>query len=220
MPVPNLVSPDQIIQQLFWRYATKKFDSNKTIPDSLWHALEQSLVLSPSSFGLQPWKFYVVRNPDLRQQLKECAWGQSQVTDASHLVVFAYKLGIDSKDVNPYIDHMSDVRNTPKDKLEGLESMIKGFLQDPPFPLDPDSWAIRQVYIALGFFMYSATMMGIDTCPMEGFIPAKADEVLSLQEQGFSTAVLCAAGYRASDDKYADMRKVRYDTKDVVEYID
>ncbi len=214
------LTPDQILQQLKWRYATKKFDPDQKISDDDWHALEQSLVLAPSSFGLQPWKFFVIRNPALRQQLLHPAWDQSQIVEASHLVVLAIKTDISASDVAPYIDRIAEVRQMPKDKLEGLENMIKGYLKEPPYPLQPDSWSAKQVYIALGFFLYSAALLGIDTCPMEGFIPAKFDEILGLPDQGYAATVLCAAGYRAADDKYADLAKVRYETADVVQYMD
>lgn len=214
------LSADQILQLLNWRYATKKFDPAKKIPNDTWHALEQSLVLAPSSFGLQPWKFFVIRTPDLRKKLQAAAWGQSQVVDASHLVVFAIKQGVNAGDVDPYLDRMAEVRQTSRDNLQGLEDMIKGFLKEPPFPFAPDAWSARQIYIALGFFLYSAAMLGVDACPMEGFVPAQVDEILGLPEQGYSAVVLCTAGYRADDDKYADMAKVRYETGDVVEYVD
>jgi nitroreductase len=214
------LSETQVLEQLHWRYATKKFDPARKIADDTWHALEQSLVLAPSSFGLQPWKFFVIRNPDIRQRLQAAAWGQSQVVDASHLVVFAIEKGVNAGDVDPYVDRMAEVRQTSKDKLQGLEDMIKGFLKEAPFPLDPDAWSARQVYIALGFFLYSAAMLGVDTCPMEGFVPDQVNEILDLPEQGYSAVVMCAAGYRAEDDQYADKAKVRYETEDVVQYID
>ncbi|MGB3300724.1 MAG: NAD(P)H-dependent oxidoreductase [Phormidesmis sp.] len=219
MSKPSL-TPDQIIQTLNWRYATKKFNPDKKIPDNVWHALEQSLVLAPSSFGMQPWKFFVVRNPDTRQKLVEFAWGQAQVTEASHLVVLAIKKDIGPDDIAPYINRISEVREVPESKLEGFANMIKGYLTDPPFPLEPDKWSAQQVYLALGFFLYSAALLGIDTCPMEGFIPSKFDDILGLPQQGYSAVVICPAGYRAEEDKAADMAKVRYETEQVVEYID
>lgn len=219
MDTPDL-TPDQIIQRLNWRYAAKKFDPDKEISDDAWKALEQSLVLAPSSFGMQPWKFFVIRKPELRQQLLEHAWGQSQVVDAAYLVVLAIKTGINASDVDPYIDRVAEVRQMPKDQLEGLENMIKGYLKDPPYPLEPDAWSAKQLYIALGFFLYSAALLGIDACPMEGFVPSKFDEILGLSEQGYAATVLCTAGYRAKDDKYADLAKVRYETADVLQYFD
>jgi nitroreductase len=219
MTTPHL-SPEQILQTLNWRYATKKFDPTQTIPDATWQALEQSLVMAPSSFGLQPWQFFVIRNPEIRQQLQEAAWGQSQVVDASHLVVLAIKTDTNASDVDRYIDRMATVRQTSKENLQGLENMVKGYLKEPPFPLDVNAWAAKQVYIALGFFLYSAALLGIDACPMEGFNPAKVDNLLGLPEQGYAAVALCAAGYRAADDKYAEMAKVRYPTTEVVQYLD
>ena len=219
MSKPDL-TPDQILTTLEWRYATKKFDSNKKIPDDVWKALEQSLVLAPSSFGMQPWKFFIVRNEELRQQLVEYSFNQDKVATASHLVVFAIKKDIGTEDVPHYIDRVSEVRNVPKEKLEGLSNLIKGYLNEPPFPLEPDKWSAKQVYIALGFFLYSAALLGIDTCAMEGLIPAKYDEILGLSKQGYSAVVLCAAGYRAEDDDAASQAKVRYPTEEVISYID
>ncbi len=213
----TLVSPEQVLQQLNWRYATKKFDPAKKIPAEVWHNLENSLVLAPSSFGLQPWKFFVVNNPEIRQQLVEHSWGQTQVVDASHLVVLAIKKDLSEADVDYYIKYMSDVRQVPVDALQGLANVIKNFLNNPPVNLK--EWAARQVYIALGQFMTAAAMLGIDTCPMEGFNPAKYDEILGLTEQGYSAVVVCPAGYRAADDKYAAMPKVRYPSEEVVQYV-
>ena len=214
------MTPDQILKTLNWRYATKKFDSSKKISAEDWQALEQSLVLAPSSFGQQPWKFFVIRNSSLRQQLQQQAWDQSQVTDASHLVVLAIKQGIDNDDVDRYLDRVMEVRQTPKEKLAGMEKAIKGFLENPPFPLEPNDWSTRQVYLALGFLVYSAALLKIDACPMEGFKPAECDKLLGLSDRGYASRVLCALGYRSPEDKLADMAKVRYATDEVVEYVD
>lgn len=213
-------APDQVIETLNWRYATKDFDPDKKIPDDVWHALEQSLVLAPSSFGMQPWKFFVVRNPEVRQQLVEHSFDQVKIAEASHLVVLAIQKDIGADDVPDFIDRMAEVRDMPKEKLEGFANMVKGYFKEPPFPLEPDKWSAKQVYLALGFFLYSAALLGIDTCAVEGFVPAKYDEILGLSETGYSAVVLCVAGYRSEDDKAADMAKVRYETDRVVEYID
>ena len=218
--INTLLTPEQVIEQLNWRYATKQFDPTKKIPESVWKTLEQSLVLSPSSFGLQPWKFFVVRSPEIRDRLLEHSWGQKQVVEASHLVVLAIKKDTDEADVDRYVARMSEVRSIPIENLQGYADMVKGYLQNPPYPLNVNEWAARQTYIALGFYLTCAAMLGIDTCPMEGFIRAKYDEVLGLNKQGYSAVVICPAGYRANDDKYATMPKVRYATEDVVDYID
>jgi nitroreductase len=213
------LSPDYVLQQLHWRYAVKKFDSTKKIPDELWTVLEQSLVLAPSSYGLQPWKFFVIDNPEIRQQLVEHSWGQTQVVDASHLVVFAIKKDLSAADVDRYIERIAEVRQTPLETLEGFSGVMKGFLNQPPYPLDINAWSTRQVYIALGQYMTCAAMIGIDTCPMEGLMPDNYDEVLGLPAQGYKTVVVCPAGYRAADDKYAELPKVRFATADVVEHV-
>ena len=213
------MTPERVLEKLKWRYAVKKFDANKKIPDTVWQVLEQSLVLSPSSFGLQPWKFFVVENPETREQLLPHSWGQKQVVDASHLVVLAIKEDIDKADVDRYVKRMADVQQVPVENLEKFGEVVKGFLANPPFPFEVNSWSTRQVYIALGFLMTCAAMLEIDTCPMEGIVPSEYDRVLGLSTKGYSTAVVCTLGYRAEDDAAADKAKVRFPTEEVVEYL-
>ncbi|MGF1488367.1 MAG: NAD(P)H-dependent oxidoreductase [Prochloraceae cyanobacterium] len=211
-------SPKQVKEQLYWRYATKKFAPNKKIPEATWQVLEQSLVLAPSSFGLQPWKFIVVRNPEIRSKLVEHSFGQTMVVDASHLVVLTVKKDLNEADVDEYIQRIAEVRQTTPDKLAGFSNQIKGFLAQAP--IDLNAWSTRQVYIALGQFMTCAAMLEIDTCPMEGFNPPKYDEILGLTDTRYSSVVLCPAGYRADDDKYSSLPKVRFSTDKVVDYMD
>ena len=214
------LSPEQALERLHWRYATKKFDPDKKIPETTWKTLEQSLVLSPSSFGLQPWQFLVVRNPKIRQKLLEPAWGQKPVVEASHLVVFANKLEVNEADVERHIQRMAQVQQVSPKKLSGFANMVKGYFEEPPFPLDTNKWAAKQTYLALGFFLTCAAVMGIDTLPMEGFIPPQFDKILGLKDKGYSSVVICAAGYRAEDDAYAAKPKVRFPSDRVVQYID
>ena len=214
------LSPEQVLKQLHWRYATKKFDPDKKIPETTWKTLEQSLVLAPSSFGLQPWHFLVVRNPEIRQKLLEPAWGQQPVIEASHLVVFANKLEVNEADVEHHVQRMAEVQQVSPEKLSGFANMVKGYLEEPPFPLDTNKWAAKQTYLALGFFLTCAAMMGIDTLPMEGFLPTQFDEILDLKDKGYSSVVICAAGYRAKDDAHAAKPKVRFPRDRVVQYID
>lgn len=213
------MNAEQILNQLQWRYATKKFNPNKKIAAADWQALEQSLVLSPSSFGMQPWKFFVVENSETRQEILPHAWGQKQVVDASHLVVLAIKLGVDGSDVERQAARMAEVQQVPTEKLSGYEDTVKSFLKDPPFPFEVNSWSTRQVYLALGMLLHSAAALEIDSCPMEGFVPKECDRILGLPEQGYHSVVLCALGYRAEDDKAAERAKVRFPTSEVVQYI-
>ncbi len=213
---PEFLSTDQLLAHLQWRYAVKKFDPTRKISSADWHALEQSLILSPSSFGLQPWKFFVVKTPELREQLVEFSWGQTQVVDASHLVVLAIQTNVDEAYVDHYIAHTAEVRQMPAENLAPFAKVIKDFLNRMS-PDDLKAWAKLQVYIALGQLMTSAAHIGIDTCPMEGFIPEKYDQILGLTAKGYSAAVLCPVGYRDSTDPYAQNAKVRFSTAEMIE---
>lgn len=212
------IAPDAVLAALNWRYACKKFDPAKKIPADTWAALEQSLVLSPSSYGLQPWKFFVVENPAVREQLLPHSWGQRQIVDASHLVVFAVKENMNAADAERLIARTSTVRSIPTEKLEGYKGMMVGSLTRTPAP-EIDVWMSRQVFIALGVFLTTAAMLGVDTCPMEGFVPEKYDEILGLTAKGYASRVVATVGYRASDDATATMAKVRYETRELIERV-
>jgi nitroreductase len=211
------VKPETVVEQLRWRYATKKFDPVRTIPPDTWAALEQALVLTPSSYGLQPWKFFVVTDRAVKAKLPEHSWGQRQPQDCSHMVVLALKANLGEADVDRHVARVSEVRGQPVEALARFKQTMMGSLADPPF--DVNDWAARQVYIALGQFMACAALLGIDTCPMEGIDPAKYDEVLGIGAQGYRTVVACPAGYRAVDDKYAQVPKVRFRVEDVIQVI-
>jgi len=211
------VPPETVVEQLRWRYATKKFDRARTIPEETWAALEQALVLTPSSYGLQPWRFFVVTDPAVKAQLPAHSWGQRQPQDCSHMVVLALKAGLGEADIDRYLSRIGEVRGQAVESLAGFKRVMMGSLTDPAIVVN--EWAARQVYIALGQFMACAAVMGVDTCPMEGIDPARYDEVLGLGAQGYQTVVGCAAGYRAADDKYAQTPKVRFKTEDVVHRI-
>ena len=214
----NIVSGEAVVRQLQWRYATKKFDSTRKIPAGDWSSLEQALVLTPSSYGLQPWKFFVVTNPAVKATLPPFSWGQTQPNDCSHMVVLAIKKDLSEADIDRYLARMSEVRGTPIGALGSFRQMMVGSLV-PPKGFDINDWAARQVYIALGQFMTAAALMGIDTCPMEGIDPTKYDEALGLDRLGYHTVVACPAGYRSSDDKYSTVPKVRFKTEDVIQII-
>jgi len=212
-PVPDEV----VLRQLHWRYATKKFDPTRKIAAEDWRSLEQALVRSPSSFGLQPWKFFVVTDPDLKATLKTASWNQSQITDASHLVVFAIKKNLGAADVDRYLARIAEVRSVPLESLDGFKKMLLGSLSRPVEEVN--AWATRQLYIALGFFLSAAAMLGIDACPMEGFQPEQYDAILGLTEMGYGATVLATAGYRADDDPYVKLPKVRFKPEDVVVHL-
>jgi nitroreductase len=211
-----LLSPDALVDFLQWRYATKKYDSAKKLDAATWKALEESLVLSPSSYGLQPWKFFVVQDPALRAKLREKAWGQSQVTDASHLVVFAHRTDLTEADIDRYLARIAEVRGGTVESMDGYRQMMVGNLVEGPKRATIGDWAARQAYIALGQLMTSAAALGVDTTPMEGFDPAAFDQILGLEGSGYASAVVCAVGHRAGADAYAALPKVRFATEDLV----
>ena len=213
------LSPASLVQQLQWRYATKHFDPQRPIPTEVWAALEQSLILTPSSYGMQPWKFIILnRDAALRERLVGCSWGQRQVADSSHYVVFAVRTEITAADVERYVDRIAEVRSVDKSTVEPLRKMIDGGIVKRMNAAQQQEWASRQAYIALGNFMTSAAVLGVDTCPMEGIDPAQYDEILGLRGSGYATCVGCAAGYRAETDKYARLAKVRYTAQQVMEH--
>lgn len=207
-----------ILSALNWRYACKVFDSSRKIPAETWTQLEQSLVLTPSSFGLQPWKFLIIQDQELREKLVPHAWNQRQIADCSHLVVMTVPKVMNEDHLDANIARMVEVRGGTADALAGFRKMVVGFRNGMEAKGGLETWAKLQSYIALGQFMLSAALLEVDTCPMEGFIPAKFDEVLGLESSGYTTAVLCPAGYRSADDRYAGLPKVRFEAKDVVEY--
>lgn len=211
------ITPNQIIDSLKWRYATKAFDPDKKIGEDLWKTLEESLVLTPSSFGLQPWEFVVVKDPEIREQLVEFSWNQRQVADASHLLVIAARTDIDEDFVDTFVGRIEEIRGE-EGVFGGYRDMMVGFINNLDEPATAN-WAKLQTYIALGQFMTTAAMLGIDACPMEGFVPKKYDEILGFEEKNLTTAVLCPAGYRSEEDKYASLPKVRYEQSDLVRYI-
>ena len=211
-------TPSDVLQQLNWRYAVKRFDPQRRIADDVWSALEQSLVLAPSSFGLQPWKFVVVATPALRQQLHAASWNQSQVVEASHYVVIAGLRTTTADDVDRFLLRQCELRGTPVESLAGYRKMIVGFLAKGWAAKDLAGWNAHQCYLALGQFMTAAAMLGVDTCPMEGIDMATYDRLLGLDGSRYTTLCACAAGYRAADDKYATARKVRFAADEVVEH--
>jgi nitroreductase len=213
------IATTDLLSALTWRYATKKFDPTKTIAAATWTALEDALVLTPSSYGLQPWQFLIVTSPKLKAELKPLSWNQAQVTDCSHYVVFTIKKNLTAADVDRFVARTAEIRNTTVESIMGYRNIMVSDVVHGARSFNVNEWATRQTYIALGNFMTSAALLGVDTCPMEGIEPVKYDKVLNLHETGYSTVVACAAGYRAEDDKYADLAKVRFAKSDVIKLL-
>jgi len=215
------VEASTLLENLKWRYAVKKFDSTRKIPEATWKSLEEVLVLSPSSFGLQPWRFFLVKDASVREQLRAVSWNQPQVTDASHLVVLARRTSVTTADVDKYVERIAAVRGVPVASIADYRQMMLGSVSNPAgLPGgNMDTYTRSQVYIALGFLLFAAAQFGVDACPMEGFDPAAYDKILGLPGLGYNATVVGALGYRASDDWLASLPKVRYETKDLIQTI-
>lgn len=210
---------NELIAALEWRYATKVFDSTRKIPADVWAALEKTLVLTPSSYGLQPYKFLIIDNPAKRTELLPHTWGQKQVVDASHFVVFAARTKMTEADVDKLVDLTIALRNLPSGALNTYRDIIVGDIVNGARGKISHEWATRQSYIALGNLMTAAAVLKVDACPMEGLVPAEYDTILGLENSGYATAVACALGYRSAGDKYSSLAKVRYKINELVRHI-
>lgn len=198
-----------LTEALTWRYATKQFDSQKKITESDWQILEKALLLTPSSFGLQPYKFIVVTDQSIKDQLTPVCWNQAQVSQCSHFVIFARKSEVTLETVAEYVELIAATREVPVESLKYLHEMMNGFVSGST-PEKLAEWAARQAYIALGNLMTAAAILKIDNCPMEGISAPDVDRILNLHAQGCHSVVACALGYRAVEDKYAGLKKVRF----------
>ena len=198
-----------ILEAMKWRYATNKFDPSKKLTEEQLNELLETMILTPSSFGLQPWRFIVVTNPEIRAELQKAGYNQPKIVEASHLIVFAVEKSIDDKFVDTYVESISQTRGVAIADLKGYEDMMKGAMSSRT-PEQRVEWAARQAYIALGVLVTAGASLGIDVAPMEGFDPKKFDEILGLDKMGLESKVLAAVGFRASDDVSANYPKVRY----------
>lgn len=207
-----------ILEKLEWRYAVKKFDAGKKLTTPQLDRIIAATRLSASAYGLQPYKILVIENPAIRERLKTASWGQSQITDASHLVVFARVDDLNESHVDGYTKNISETRNINPEDLAGFAGMMKGTVNG----LDEDkaaAWTSKQAYLALGTLLTAAAAEGIDACPMEGFNAAQYDEILGLKDKKLATVVIAAIGFRAEDDVMQHAKKVRKPIAELVELI-
>jgi len=197
-----------------WRYATKKFDTTKKVSVEDLATLKEAIQLSASSFGLQLYKVIIVENPELRAQLQSASWGQSQIVDASHLIVFANQTTVENVDVDKYLNNVAATRNLPIDALTGYGDYMKGFIGNLPEEVKP-TWTAKQTYIALSNLLNAAAELKIDVTPMEGFIPAQYNEILGLDKLNLNAALVAAVGYRHEEDATQHYAKVRKSNEDL-----
>ncbi len=203
------------IDALLWRYATKQFDPSRKIPTQTWSKIEEALVLTPSSFGLQPWKFAVVTDQAIREKLVAVSWNQKQPVECSHLVVISRIERMDEQHVDTHLSRVAKLRGISTESLAPFKKMIMDFVNGSSEEFLAE-WMSKQCYIALGNLMTTAAQLGVDNCPMEGFAKEEYDKILGLPEKGCRSVVLCALGYRHPDDKFGKLAKVRFAPEDVI----
>ncbi len=211
------LSVSQLIDSYQWRYAVKRFDPSRQLDATTWAAIERSLVLTPSSFGLQPWRFIVISSPENKAKLPAISWNQPQPGDCSHMVVFAARKTVDQVYVDAFLARTAEQRNVPVETLVGYRTVVLEFLQNAAGR--QLAWSSNQAYIALGQLLASAAMLGVDACPMEGIVSAEYDKLLGLEGGDYTTIVGCALGYRHAEDRYASLAKVRFDASYLVSHL-
>lgn len=196
------------IENQNWRYATKKFDANKKVSETDLQLLKEAMRLSASSYGLQPYQIIFIENTDLRAKLQPAAWGQSQIVEASHLVVFANITNFGDREIDEAIQNLTITRGLPAEALKGYGDFMKSKITT--LPLDKrDIWTARQTYLALGNLMNAAAELKIDVTPMEGFEPAQFNEILGLEAMNLNAALVATIGYRHEEDQTQHYVKVR-----------
>ncbi|WP_405383464.1 NAD(P)H-dependent oxidoreductase [Maribacter sp. LLG6340-A2] len=209
---------NNVLDKLNWRYATKMFDTSKKVSKEDLNTLLDAARLTASSYGLQPYHFYVIEDEDTRSKLRKASYDQAQITDASYLLVLANKPTFDESLVDDYIDNIIETRGVSRENLDGYSQMMKGALMGLP-DAQKNSWTANQTYIALGNLMTIAAEMEIDTCPMEGFDNAQYNEILGLNDKNLNAAVVLAIGYRSEEDQTQHYPKVRYSKEEIITHI-
>jgi nitroreductase len=203
------LTSEQIINTYNWRYATKAFDPERKVSPENWETLQEALRLSPSSFGLQPWHFFSIKSSDLREKLLPHTWGQQQIIDCSHYLVCCTRTDIDVAFVEEFIASTAEQRDVTTESLQGYQDVVVDFITKLPM-VHRIEWSQRQTYLALQRLMDTAALLEIDTCPIEGFVPAEYNEILDLPSRNLTASVCCAIGYRSPEDKYAQLPKSRF----------
>ena len=196
------------IKNANWRYATKKFDATKKVSDADLQTLKEAIRLSASSYGLQPYQVILVENPELRAQLQPAAWGQAQIVDASHVLVFANYTNIGDAEIDAYLNNVAETRGLPLDALQGYGDFMKSKISSLSAE-QKNIWTSKQTYIALGNLLNAAAELNIDVTPMEGFEPEKVNTILGLNERGLNASLIATIGYRHADDATQSYAKVR-----------
>ena len=219
MAVENRSTKSQIEHALSWRYAVKKFDSNKKLSENQLRSLTEALCLTPTSMGLQLMQFIVVSDPEVKKALLPLTYNQQQVVDCSHVIIFCRIDEVKEEHIMSFVHQTAAIRDLDKNspQLAGFETMLRSSLNMST--TQQIKWMENQVYLALGNFLTACAVEAIDACPMEGFMPDKVNQLLQLKEKGLNCVVLCPVGFRSEEDKYATFPKVRRPRSDLIHYL-
>jgi len=204
-----------IIESLEWRYACKKFDPSKKLTNTQIDNLKSAFNLTPTSFGLQPMKMIVIKDQELKDKFFPHSYFQEQVKTCSHLLVLCIDTIVNEKTIDNYFDYEKEVRGTTEDVVGTFRKQLKGMYGGMSAE-DIERSSVYQTYIALGNLMTVCAVEKIDNCPMEGFIPAKIDEILGLKEKNLKSILMLPVGIRAEDDIMSGMKKVRKPLENMV----
>lgn len=204
-----------LIENLNWRYATKSFDTSKKVSEGDLEEIIEVFRLTPSSFWLEPWKLIIVENSETREKLQAHSWNQSQITQASHLLVFARVKNIDDNYIDNFLNNNSKITLSTREQLSGYENMMKWYFSNMTLE-SKTSWARDQVFLALWNVMNFLAQKQIDSCAIWGFDPSKYDEILELDKLGLASVVVLPIWYRSSDDKNALRPKVRFSKDEII----
>jgi nitroreductase len=209
---------NNFIENQNWRYATKKFDATKKISNENLTFLKEAIRLSASSYGLQLYKIFIIENPEVRAKLQPASWGQSQIVDASHLLVFAHNTDVQDVHIDEYLANIAHTRGIALDDVKGYGDFMKSNLVG--LPQDKKAiWTSKQTYLALGNLLNAAAELKIDVTPIEGFLPEQYNEILGLTAKGYAASLVAAVGYRHEDDATQHLAKVRKSTEELFETI-
>ncbi len=205
----------EIIEKLKWRYACKKFDSSRKLSEDQVQVLKDAFNLTATSYGLQPLKMLVISNSEIKKELVPMSMNQEQVKDASHVLVICRETSISSDYIKGHFNRVEDIRNTPREILDPFQDYLLSSFADKQ-PEEITLWVSKQAYLALGNLLTVCALEGIDACPMEGFEPKEYDELLGLDARGLASVLVLPVGYRANDDLFSELKKVRRGVAEVV----
>ncbi|MCW1887965.1 MAG: NAD(P)H-dependent oxidoreductase [Candidatus Moranbacteria bacterium] len=199
---------EKIKEALSWRYATKVFDSSKQVSEENLDAIIEAGRMAPTAYGLQPFKIIHIKSKEVREALQAVSYGQPQIVNAAELFLVAARTDVDADFITEYVERIAKTRGMDVAMLEDFKGMMIGDITSRSEE-ERIKWAGRQAYIALGMMLETASLLGVDTCPMEGFDSAKVDEVLGLRKENLVSLGYMAVGYRGEGDMFADFIKVR-----------